>query len=149
MASSQWQALAAYTDGEWSDGRVTLLDYEDGTKRCDESGNLLMNHQIKGSLPNGDYQAIRFRVGVPPELNHQDVTTADAPLNTSSILPKQRCRMGRQMFSSWLRFDITLAHAKLCRVISCEVTRLLSIQVPRSKKLSQSGGGGKIRPLLR
>ena len=83
--SGDWVPFTFEADGEWSDGRVTLLDYEDGTKRCDESGNLLMNHQIKGSLPNGDYQAIRFRVGVPPELNHQDVTTADAPLNTSSM----------------------------------------------------------------
>ena len=83
--AGDWVSFEMEADGEWSDGRVTLLDYEDGSQNCDESGNLLMNHQLKGMIPAGDYESIRFRVGVPFELNHQDVTAAQAPLNTSSM----------------------------------------------------------------
>ena len=83
--SENWTPFTFLDDDEWSDGTVTLLDYEDGTANCDEGGGLLMNHQIRGSLPHGDYQSIRFRVGVPPLLNHNDVTTAENPLNTSAM----------------------------------------------------------------
>ena len=83
--SGDWVSFSFLDDDEWSDGTVTLLDYEDGTANCDEGGGLLMNHQIRGLLPHGDYQSIRFRVGVPPLLNHNDVTTAEEPLNTSAM----------------------------------------------------------------
>ena len=83
--SGEWVPYMMDIDGEWSDGTVTLLDFEDGAERCDGNGNLFMNHQLSGTIANGEYQSIRFRIGVPHELNHQDVTMAKAPLNTSSM----------------------------------------------------------------
>jgi uncharacterized repeat protein (TIGR04052 family) len=80
-----WVPFSMKADGEWSDGVVTLLDFENGSADCDESGNSSMNHMIIGTLPSGDYEGLRFRVGVPYELNHQDVTSAEAPLNNSAM----------------------------------------------------------------
>lgn len=80
-----WTPLEMKNDGEWSDGVVTLLDYEDGGNHCSEGGTLFQNHVVRGSLPAGDYESIRFRIGVPHELNHGDVTTAAPPLNVSSM----------------------------------------------------------------
>ena len=84
-AAGDWIPFQLTADDEWSDGRVTLLDFEDGGARCNESGNLFMNHQFSGTIAAGEYRGIRFRMGVPHELNHQDVTMANAPLNTSSM----------------------------------------------------------------
>ena len=84
-ASGEWTSFELINDQEWSDGNVALLDFEDGALNCEESGTLFMNHALNGRIPKGEYQALRFKVGVPFASNHQDVTLAEAPLNQSSM----------------------------------------------------------------
>jgi uncharacterized repeat protein (TIGR04052 family) len=38
-----------------------------------------------GTVPKGDYRGIRFRLGVPFDLNHGDATIAPSPLNLTSL----------------------------------------------------------------
>ncbi len=83
--TGEWQQFIMTNDEEWSDGTTTLLDFEDASLNCEESGTLFMNHTLNGQAPSGDYQAIRFKVGVPFTSNHQDVTQASAPFNQSSM----------------------------------------------------------------
>lgn len=71
-------------DGVWQVENVALLDFEDGTSACD-GGTVDLNATIRGVVPAGDYQGIRFRVGVPFELNHADVATSPSPLNVTSL----------------------------------------------------------------
>ena len=83
--SEEWVPFQMNNDQEWSDGNVTLLDFEEGAFNCEESGTLFMNHELNGIVPKDEYQALRFKVGVPFDSNHQDVTLAEAPLDQSSM----------------------------------------------------------------
>ncbi|MEZ4631927.1 MAG: metallo-mystery pair system four-Cys motif protein [Deinococcales bacterium] len=78
-------AVVLEQDNKWQYQDVALLDFEDGSGKCAQGGNAALNHQIKGSVPTGDYQGLSFSLGVPFALNHADVTTAPAPLNISSM----------------------------------------------------------------
>ena len=64
---------------------VALLDFEDGTGAC-QNGTAETNTDVDivGHSHNA-VTAIRFTVGVPFALNHQDVTNAPAPLNLSTM----------------------------------------------------------------
>ncbi len=70
---------------QWQHQDVALLDFEDGTARCAESGNEAMNSTVTGSVPAGEYTGVVFTLGVPFDLNHADVATAPTPLNVSSM----------------------------------------------------------------
>ena len=83
--SGEWVPFQMNRDQEWNDGKVTLLDFEEGALNCENSGTLFMNHELNGIIPTGEYQALRFKVGVPFDSNHQDVTSAEAPLDQSSM----------------------------------------------------------------
>lgn len=77
-------SLELTQDGKWQNGSTVLLDFEDGSGRC-EMGNADQNDTIRGRVSAGDYVGLRFELGVPFEQNHQDVATAPAPLNVSSM----------------------------------------------------------------
>lgn len=67
-------------DGVWQHEGVALLDFEDANG-CD-NGTAEMNTTIVGTAADGGpFTAVRFRLGVPFELNHADVTLAPSPLN--------------------------------------------------------------------
>ena len=70
---------------DWQNGEVALLDFEDGTAGCADSGTAETNNVITGTLPDGEYNALRFDVGVPFESNHLDSATAPAPLNAPGM----------------------------------------------------------------
>ncbi|MGD8318186.1 MAG: metallo-mystery pair system four-Cys motif protein [Myxococcales bacterium] len=66
----------------WQTGAVTLLDFEDG---CGETGNEQMNAEVTGVVPAGTYEGIRFKMGVPFTLNHENPATAPSPLNLTTM----------------------------------------------------------------
>ena len=72
-------------DGLWQVQNVALLDYENATGGCSDVGTTATNNQVKGTVPEGDYDGLVFDLGVPFELNHADATTAPSPLNVSSL----------------------------------------------------------------
>ncbi len=72
--------LALDQDSPWQHEGVALLDFEDGTGAC-ESGTAETNTEVIGTVPTADYTGIRFQIGVPYDLNHSDVNTAESPLN--------------------------------------------------------------------
>lgn len=71
-------------DGKWQHDTVALLDFEDKTGRC-TNGTAETNTQIVGTVPAGDYSAVRFTLGVPFALNHDDATLAPSPLNLTAL----------------------------------------------------------------
>ncbi|MFV8749658.1 MbnP family copper-binding protein [Nannocystaceae bacterium ST9] len=77
--------LALEQDGAWQSGAVALLDFEDGTAGCQESGTVEVNTRVIGSAPAGDYRGVRFVLGVPEALNHHDVNLAGSPLDLPSM----------------------------------------------------------------
>lgn len=72
-------------DGLWQVESTALLDFEDGSAGCTETGNPDLNTSVRGAVADGDYTAVRFDLGVPFALNHQDVTVAPSPLNVPAM----------------------------------------------------------------
>jgi uncharacterized repeat protein (TIGR04052 family) len=103
--SGNWTALSLDDTAPWQGNGVALLDFEDGSGSCSESGTSETNRVITGSLPAGDYSGLRFVIGVPFEQNHLDGATVQAPLDSPG------------MYWSWqsgfkfLRVDFLLADA--------------------------------------
>lgn len=73
------------TPSDWQSDGVVLLDFEDGTAGCADSGTPETNGAILGTLPDGEYSGLRFDIGVPFELNHVNNATAPAPLNAPGM----------------------------------------------------------------
>jgi uncharacterized repeat protein (TIGR04052 family) len=71
-------------DGKWQYQNTALLDFEDGTKSCD-NGTAEINTKVVGTIPTGDYQSLQFTLGVPQKLNHNDAAIAPSPLNLTSM----------------------------------------------------------------
>jgi uncharacterized repeat protein (TIGR04052 family) len=75
--------MALTPDGVWQGDRVALLDFENATGNC--NGNAPTNTTLVGSVDAGDYVGVIFDIGVPVDLNHQDPTLAEAPLNFTAL----------------------------------------------------------------
>jgi uncharacterized repeat protein (TIGR04052 family) len=73
------------TDGAWQRDGVALLDFETATGPCATGGSAATNTTLRGHAPPGDYAGLRFTLGVPERLNHQDSTIAQAPFNTTAM----------------------------------------------------------------
>ncbi|MFC3613643.1 MbnP family copper-binding protein [Lutimaribacter marinistellae] len=63
---------------------VALLDFEDGKAAC-ANGTGPMNTALTGTVADGEYTGVAFKVGVPFEMNHGDPTVAPTPLNLTSM----------------------------------------------------------------
>jgi uncharacterized repeat protein (TIGR04052 family) len=91
-ADGSEQPLALNTAGSnanWSTAlgsdSLTLIDLEDATGACATgSGTAATNSRVDGTLPAGNYVAVRFNLGVPHALNHLDPMDAGTPLPLTS-----------------------------------------------------------------
>ncbi|MGD9764500.1 MAG: MbnP family copper-binding protein [Candidatus Binatia bacterium] len=72
-------------DEAWQYQNVALLDFEDGSGPCQAFGNAETNTMVRGSVPAGVYTGIKFRLGLPFDLNHGNASTAPAPLGTTAM----------------------------------------------------------------
>ncbi|BAU11344.1 hypothetical protein LEP3755_18370 [Leptolyngbya sp. NIES-3755] len=71
-------------DNRWQHQNVALIDFENKTGMC-TNGTVEMNDRIVGTVPKGNYKGVRFTLGVPFNLNHEDATIAPSPLNLTSL----------------------------------------------------------------
>ena len=71
-------------DGIWQLEDLALLDFEDKRAPCN-LGTVQTNTTLRGVVPPGNYDGIRFDLGVPFRLNHQDVAIAASPLVLTSM----------------------------------------------------------------
>ena len=82
-ADGEYVAVELDTNGnDWQTTNVALLDFEDG---CTDLGNEPMNSVVTGTVPAGTYDGVRFVMGVPFELNHNNPATAEPPLNLTAM----------------------------------------------------------------
>lgn len=63
---------------------VAYLDFADGGEVGCE-GNPETRLIVEGTAREDDYVGVRFRVGLPPDLNHSDVSIATSPLNITDM----------------------------------------------------------------
>ncbi|MEM7138123.1 MAG: MbnP family copper-binding protein [Myxococcota bacterium] len=80
-ADDEW-VVVTLDDTDFQTGNVALLDFEDG---CGEMGTEELNDAVVGTVPAGTYDAIRFEMGVPFALNHENPAMADPPLNLTAM----------------------------------------------------------------
>ncbi len=71
-------------DNKWQKANVALLDFENRAGGC-ANGTSETNMSVKGTVASGNYTGIKFKLGVPFDMNHQDHTTAASPLNLTSL----------------------------------------------------------------
>ena len=76
--------LELTSDGKWQNRNLALLDFEDGSAGC-PMGTAEMNTVVQGTAPQGNYDAVSFKLGVPFDQNHTDPTTAEAPAGLMSM----------------------------------------------------------------
>jgi uncharacterized repeat protein (TIGR04052 family) len=85
-------------DGAWQTEQVALLDFENGVDGC-AGGTAGTHGELVGHVAAGDYVGLRFKLGVPFELNHANPAEADPPLNLG------RLHWGWQAGYKFLRFE--------------------------------------------
>ncbi|MEM6730993.1 MAG: MbnP family copper-binding protein, partial [Myxococcota bacterium] len=84
-SDGEWVDLDLDQETIWQHQNIALLDFENGVGSCSSSGTTEMNGRVTGTLPEGDYDGLRFSVGVPFDQNHLDDATAPAPLNSPGM----------------------------------------------------------------
>lgn len=84
-SDGDWMPVTLTADGKWQRENLVLLDFEDGTAACADSGNSDLNMEAVGTVAEGTYDAVRFTLGVPFEINHNDSATEAAPLNAPGM----------------------------------------------------------------
>ncbi len=84
IAADGTEVTVDLDDSDFQAREVALLDFEDGTGAC-AYGDTERNTEIRGTVPAGDYTGVVFRVGIPFELNHVDLTSLPSPLNRTSL----------------------------------------------------------------
>lgn len=82
--AGDWVAMKLMAN-DWQHENVALLDFEDGTGSCKDSGTAEMHNTIDGMLMPGTYDKVRFSLGLPFELNHIDNATAPSPMNAPGM----------------------------------------------------------------
>jgi len=80
-AAGDWVAVEL-DDTDFQTGAAALLDFEDG---CGEFGDPGLNDAVAGTVPEDVYDAIRFQMGVPFDMNHDNPATAPPPMNLTSL----------------------------------------------------------------
>ncbi|MCB9680467.1 MAG: metallo-mystery pair system four-Cys motif protein [Alphaproteobacteria bacterium] len=79
------QAIVPDQDGVWQYTDTVLIDLEDGTGSCSETGNPEMNDRVTGFIPDGEWDTLTFTLGVPFDLNHLDLVASKSPLDIPSM----------------------------------------------------------------
>lgn len=71
-------------DGQWQLEGLALLDFENGTGPC-VNGTAPTRSVVRGEVPAGEYSGVRFTLGVPASMNHQDQSIAPPPLDIAAL----------------------------------------------------------------
>ncbi|OJY28466.1 MAG: metallo-mystery pair system four-Cys motif protein [Myxococcales bacterium 68-20] len=78
-------------DGKWQHQGVALLDFEDATAECafvifGKAKSADTNTVLRGTpAAAGPFRGVRFKIGVPPSLNHTDTAVAPSPLSLTGM----------------------------------------------------------------
>jgi len=77
--------LTLREDGKWQGAATALLDFENGHGPC-ANGTPETNDSVVGELEGGHrWRGVRFTLGVPFNVNHQDLTALPSPLNLTAM----------------------------------------------------------------
>jgi len=106
--AGEWVGLTL-DETDWQTANIALVDFEDGTAGCSDSGTADTNTTLTGTIADDTYTAVRFDIGVPFEKNHLDNATADSPLNAPGMF------WVWQTGYKFARFDLLVDEGDLAR----------------------------------
>jgi uncharacterized repeat protein (TIGR04052 family) len=72
------------TEYEWQNDAVAFIDLEDGSGAC-ENGTEEIFDRVLGVARDRDYRGLRFTIGVPFRLNHENPLMATPPLDDPAM----------------------------------------------------------------
>ena len=78
------QSVDLHADIPWQQSDLALIDLEDGQGPC-TGGTADTYAYLVGGVPPGDYNGLRFTVGVPFDRNHANPLSAAAPLDDPAM----------------------------------------------------------------
>ena len=109
----------------WQNSAVALMDLEDGEGSC-ETGSAATHAMLTGHAAKGNYNGVRFTIGVPFALNHADPALATAPLDQTAMhwhwqagYKFLRAGMKRDGVQSFLHLGATGCEGRIGKVTSC------------------------------
>ncbi|WP_043430932.1 MbnP family copper-binding protein [Cystobacter fuscus] len=76
--------IALTDDGVWQKDGALLLDFADKSGQC-TNGTAATRTHLVGTVPEGNYRGLRFKLGLPESLNHRNPTLAPAPFNDTTL----------------------------------------------------------------
>lgn len=87
LVNDQGQDVALTLDerSPWQTQNVALVDFENNEGDCKFKGDAAINKVVVGSVPAGNYQGLRFTLGVPSSLNHLDPATTGGPFQAGGM----------------------------------------------------------------
>lgn len=134
--SGDWIDVAL-AENDFQNQNVALLDFENLAGFCSE-GNQDLNTQIVGTIPAGKYSGIKFEVGVPEDINH-DEAKAKGPM--SLVKMQWNWTMGYK-FLKWELLNDTTSWSLHLGSIGCKVSPKKSnpLRLDRSMEAIAHGG---------
>ncbi|OJH42675.1 MbnP family copper-binding protein [Cystobacter ferrugineus] len=76
--------VALTDDGEWQAEGALLLDFADKSGQCTKGTAATRTHLV-GTVPEGNYRGLRFKVGLPESLNHRNPMLAPTTFKDTSL----------------------------------------------------------------
>ena len=140
------QALELHEDIPWQQRDLALIDLENGQGACVNGTGDTFAYLV-GSVPAGEYQGLRFTVGVPFDRNHSNPLKALAPLDDPAM--HWHWRSGYKFIRAgvetpndgfWIHVGSTGCEGTVGNISGCRfqnrVTVELSKYVPNSDSIS-------------
>ena len=127
-------------DGKWQYQNTVLLDFEDGTGVCD-NGTPDLNTTVLGTVPPGNYEGLRFTLGVPKNLNHEDAAIAPSPLNLTSMW--WNWQGGYKFLRTDLEVDGAIANTSSSSITTNSQSGDSNVQINQQSTSTSSHGGSQ------
>ena len=128
--------IALETDGNWQQGDLALLDFENGSGRC-ENGTANTHTTLRGHVPAGDYYGLVFTVGVPFDRNHADPLTAVSPLGDTAMhwswrggYKFLRAGIRTETDGHWVHLGSTGCEGRINAITGCAAPNRVTVVLP-------------------
>ncbi len=134
-ADGREHALNLAPDERWQQRNVALLDLEDGEGSC-SNGTPDTNAMVHGTAAAAEFAGVRFTVGVPFELNHDNPLLADPPLDDAAM--HWHWRSGYKFFragvvndndSFWIHLGSTGCEGTVQNISRCNSPNRVSVEL--------------------
>lgn len=124
------------TEFGWQNDAVAIIDLEDGSGACINGNSDVFSYLI-GAVPKREYRGLRFTIGVPFRLNHDDPLTAMPPLGDADMHRDRRSgykflRAGIATTSDgfWIHVGSARCDGTIEHITGCRFENRITVELP-------------------